>query len=160
MTHVKVATRLKLPNGVNYEPVAFLNHKGFIKTAGHYVVYIKNELGQWILFDDLNNAPENFEAANTSENYLLMFKQIGSLDNLQHYLPQQEPPTIQEQPSVSPTQTPYWSGKTKRCRSCGKVIPVSVLSIHEESCSSVKVVESIHLPGFIEVSLGQVIHLF
>ena len=97
MTHVKVAT--------NYEPVAFLNHKGFIKTAGHYVVYIKNESGQWILFDDINNTPASFEAANTKENYVLMFKQIGSLDNLQHNLPQQ--------PSVSPTQC--WPGKTKRC---------------------------------------------
>ena len=125
MTHVKVATRLKLPNNANYEPVAFLNHKGFIKTAGHYVVYIKNESGQWILFDDINITPASFEAANTTENYVLMFKQIGSLDNLQHNLPQQ--------PSVSPTQC--WSGKTKRCRSCDKVIPVSVLSIHEESCS-------------------------
>ena len=42
-----------------------------------------HELGQWILFDDTMNCPATFEEANTGENYILMFQQIGSVeDNL------------------------------------------------------------------------------
>ena len=78
MTYVKVEAQIKLPNKVEYEPVAFLNHRGFVKTAGHYVSYLKNESGQWMLFDDTINYPTSFEAANSADNYVLMLKQIGS----------------------------------------------------------------------------------
>ena len=82
MTHVKVSRKLKLPNNEEYESVAFLNHRGFSMHAGHYVAFIKNESGHWILFDDTTNCPASFEAANTAENYILMFQKIVPVEDV------------------------------------------------------------------------------
>ena len=50
--------------------------------AGHYVAFIKNELGHWILFDDTMNCPASLEVANTAENYILMFQKIVPVEDV------------------------------------------------------------------------------
>ena len=74
MTLVKIEEELVLPNAEKYEAVATLNHVGETTRSGHYVTHLKDNSGQWILFDDTFNRTSSLKEANSRDNYILLFK--------------------------------------------------------------------------------------
>jgi ubiquitin carboxyl-terminal hydrolase 14 len=59
------ATDFKVEDGVNqtgiYELCAVLTHKGIAADGGHYVAWVKQEDGSWVLFDDDTVSPATEE---------------------------------------------------------------------------------------------------
>ena len=74
MTLVEIEQELVLPSKETYEAVATLNHIGETTTSGHYVTHLKDDSGQWMLFDDAFNKQSSLKEANSVDNYILLFK--------------------------------------------------------------------------------------
>ena len=74
MTNVKIDEELVLPNTETYEAIGALNHVGETTSSGHYVTHLRDNFGQWILFDDTFNISSSLKEANSKDNYILLFK--------------------------------------------------------------------------------------
>ena len=73
-THVKIGEEIVFSNGYKYEVLGFLNHKGRTVQAGHFVTFMKSDLGQWILFDDDKLCSSTLDEADSPDNYIIFCK--------------------------------------------------------------------------------------
>ena len=82
MTFVNIDAELELPSKEIYETVAIINHIGETTSSGHYVTHLRDDSGQWMLFDDTFSRTSSLKEANTAENYILLFKKKCTRINL------------------------------------------------------------------------------
>ena len=82
MTNVKIDEELVLPNTETYEAIGALNHVGETTSSGHYVTHLRDNFGQWILFDDTFNISSSLKEANSKDNYILLFKKKETKKNI------------------------------------------------------------------------------
>ena len=73
-TFVRIEKEILLPEDHVYELNGIIDHIGNSPLSGHYVTYLKQDSGQWKLFDDERSKSCTFKQANNHNNYLLMLK--------------------------------------------------------------------------------------
>ena len=73
-TFVRMEKEIVIPDDQTYEVVGIIDHVGNSPLCGHYVTYLKQDSGQWKLFDDESSKSCTFKQANNRNNYLILFK--------------------------------------------------------------------------------------
>ena len=100
-TYVKFGEELCLQTGDVYEVVGVLDHLGSTLKAGHYVTYLKSDLGHWFLYNDSEVTHSSLKEANTKENYILLFKKKISASGSSTHTVEVVNPTPVEEPIES-----------------------------------------------------------
>ena len=63
-----------MTNGVEYEVKGTINHWGNTLKSGHYVAFLKNDIGQWWLCNDNSSTLVSLADANTPDNFIILLE--------------------------------------------------------------------------------------
>ena len=77
MTTVEVGAQTNI-NGIEYELVGTVDHRGNKLDIGHYVSHVKREKGPWVFCDDAHITVATLDRVNNDDNYIFLFKKKGT----------------------------------------------------------------------------------
>ena len=101
MTYVEVEEGHLDVNGHAYEMIGVVDHIGESPKSGHYITFLKDPDGNWILFNDGVNMTCQFKQVNGKNNYMFLFRRQYLDPNCQNYPEERQISSKKRSPNIS-----------------------------------------------------------